>query len=112
MPFDLKQLRWAIAAYDHGSFRKAAIALGVQESTISRRIRDLEDKMGASLFIRRPSGVLPTLAGERFIGHVREVVSACHSAMMVTPSPNSTRQSGAAFPSSSTVTRPFRKAWL
>jgi DNA-binding transcriptional LysR family regulator len=35
-----------------GSFRKAAVALGVQESTISRRIRDLEDSLGSALFHR------------------------------------------------------------
>jgi DNA-binding transcriptional LysR family regulator len=74
MPFDLKQLRCAIAAYDLGSFRKAATAFGVQQSTVSRRVRNLEDRMGASIFIRQPSGVLPTLAGDRFIGHARKVV--------------------------------------
>lgn len=74
MPFDLKQLKWAIAAYDLGRFRKAAIALGVQQSTISRRIRDLEDRMGASLFIRQTSGARPTDAGDRFIQHARKVL--------------------------------------
>ena len=45
----LHQLRYFIAAADYGSFRKAAAALVIQESSISRRIRDLEDELGASL---------------------------------------------------------------
>ena len=35
----LNQLRYFVAAVDYGSFRKAAAALSVQESSISRRIR-------------------------------------------------------------------------
>jgi len=34
------------AAAAHGSFRKAGKALAVQESSISRRVRDLEDRLG------------------------------------------------------------------
>jgi DNA-binding transcriptional LysR family regulator len=39
---ELRHLRYFLAAAEHGSFRKAAVALGVQESSMSRRIRDLE----------------------------------------------------------------------
>jgi hypothetical protein len=36
---NVRHLRYFVAASEHESFRKAAVALGVQESTISRRIR-------------------------------------------------------------------------
>ncbi len=49
-PVRLRQLRYFLAAADYGSFRKAAAALSIQESSISRRIRDLEDDLGAFLF--------------------------------------------------------------
>ncbi|MCX5494395.1 LysR family transcriptional regulator [Kaistia dalseonensis] len=62
---------YLVAASDHGSFRKAAIALQVRESAISRRIRDIEDQIGASLFLRRPDGVSLTLAGQRYLARVR-----------------------------------------
>jgi DNA-binding transcriptional LysR family regulator len=58
----LRQLRHFLAAADHGSFRKAAIALDINESSVSRQIRDLEDELGASLFIRHSGGVRLTVA--------------------------------------------------
>jgi len=45
--------------------------LGVRESAISRRIRDLEDQLGASLFQRHSRGVCLTLAGQRFLQRAR-----------------------------------------
>ena len=38
-PITLCQIRYVQAACEYGSFRKAAAALGVQESTISRAVR-------------------------------------------------------------------------
>lgn len=70
---ELRHLRYFLAAAEHGSFRKASVALAVQESSISRRIRDLEDRLGASLFQRHNGGVSLTLAGHRFL---REALTA------------------------------------
>lgn len=47
------------------------MALGIRESAISRRVRDLEDRLGASLFQRHPGGVSLTLAGQRFLRRAR-----------------------------------------
>ena len=68
---ELRHLCHFVAAAEHGSFRKAGIALGIQESAISRRIRDLEDHLGASLFQRRSTGVTLSLAGQRFLRRAR-----------------------------------------
>ena len=62
--FELRHLRYAVAAADQGSFRRAALAMNIQESAVSRRIRDLEDEIGAALFIRHTGGVTLTQAGE------------------------------------------------
>jgi DNA-binding transcriptional LysR family regulator len=56
---------------EHLSFRKAASALGIQQSAISQRIRGLEDHLGVSLFERHPRGVRITAAGQDFLGRVR-----------------------------------------
>lgn len=71
---NLRHLRYFIAAVDHGSFRKAGVALGVQESTISRRIRDLEDDLGSALFHRHSGGVSLTVAGQRLLTRARKVL--------------------------------------
>jgi Bacterial regulatory helix-turn-helix protein, lysR family len=49
---EFRQLHCVIAAVDHESFRRVAQASGFQESTISRRSRDLEDAWGFALFER------------------------------------------------------------
>lgn len=70
----LPQLRYFVAAVDYGSFRKAAAALAIQESSISRRIRDLEDELGASLFVRYAGGVQLTVAGREFLRNARHAL--------------------------------------
>lgn len=47
---NIKSLHYFVAIALHGSLRKASVILGVQESSVSRRIRDLESQLGASLF--------------------------------------------------------------
>ncbi|NDV89069.1 LysR family transcriptional regulator [Aurantimonas aggregata] len=71
---ELRHLRYFLSAAEHGSFRKAAGAMGVEQSAISRRIRDLEDRLGASLFQRRNHGVSLTHAGERFLQPARRTL--------------------------------------
>ncbi|HEX6244015.1 MAG TPA: LysR family transcriptional regulator [Polyangiales bacterium] len=55
----------------HGSIRKAAAALHVVSSALNRRILDLEEELGTSLFERLPRGVRPTAAGELYLAYVR-----------------------------------------
>ncbi len=64
---ELRHLRYVVAAAERGSFRRAAMALEIRESAVSRRIRDLEDEIGAALFIRHHGGVNLTHAGQRFL---------------------------------------------
>ena len=42
MSFDIRQIRYAIAAADHGSFYRPARALDMEQSTLSRNILKLE----------------------------------------------------------------------
>lgn len=71
---ELRHLRYFLAAAEYGSFRKAGASLNIRESSISRRIRDLEDELGASLFHRHSGGVRLTEAGLRFRTRAREIV--------------------------------------
>jgi DNA-binding transcriptional LysR family regulator len=74
LTIELRHLRYVIAAAERGSFRGAAKALDVQESAISRRVRDLEDEIGAALFNRHHGGVNLTQAGQRFLVSARKVI--------------------------------------
>lgn len=75
MPFDIRQLRYALAAADHGSFYRAARALEVEQSTLSRNILRLERVIGAELFSRSRAGVTMTIAGAAFIRSARPMVA-------------------------------------
>lgn len=75
---ELRHLCYFVAAAEHGSFRKAGTSIGICQSAISRRIRDLEDQIGVSLFHRRTGGVSLTYAGERFLRKAKPALRAIH----------------------------------
>lgn len=75
MSVQIRHIHFVVAAADHGSFRKAAVALGVQESAVSRRIRELEERLGATFFIRSPCGVKLTRAGTHFVQRGRKALA-------------------------------------
>ncbi|MBE0578763.1 MAG: LysR family transcriptional regulator [Devosia sp.] len=64
---DFRLFRYALASAEHGSFRRAAAALNIQQSTVSRGVRTLEHRVGGPLFERSHAGIRPTPAGERFL---------------------------------------------
>lgn len=71
---ETRHLRYFVAAAEFGSFRQAGDALGVNESSVSRRIRNLEDRVGASLFNRHSIGVSLTIAGHKFLPQARRIL--------------------------------------
>ena len=75
MSVQVRHIQYVIAAADHGSFRRAAAALGVEESAISRRIRELEERLGTTFFIRSPNGVTLTHAGKQFVQRGRKALT-------------------------------------
>lgn len=58
-----------VAVVEAGSFTAAATRLGVSVSHVSKRVRALEEALGARLFVRTTRHVAPTEAGERY--HLR-----------------------------------------
>ncbi len=75
-PIEIRHLRYAKAANDYGSFRKAALMLNIKQSTLSRTISQMEDRLGIILFERTPGGVRPTKAGSEVIRTCRYLVEA------------------------------------
>lgn len=66
----LTALRHAVVVSEVLNFRHAASILGVAQSSVSARIKLLEETLGVLLFERRHRGVRLTEAGRRFIGEV------------------------------------------
>lgn len=71
---DLQHLHYAVAAAEHGSFRRAAEALLIRQSTLSRCIRQFEEAIGAIIFDRSSGGVRATQAGRSFLRSARSIL--------------------------------------
>ena len=63
----LSSLLAVIAAGERGGFTAAAQALGVTQSAVSREIRQVEQRLGCTLFRRSPRGVELTPDGRLFL---------------------------------------------
>lgn len=59
----LRRLEVFVAVAEAGSFSAAAARLFIAQSAVSVAIRDLEDELGARLFVRGARAVTPTEAG-------------------------------------------------
>lgn len=59
---DWDDIRYFLAIYRSGSSNGAARGLGVQHTTVGRRLTALEEALGTHLFIRTPEGLSPTAA--------------------------------------------------
>jgi len=57
-------IRFFLATWHSGTLRGAGRALGVDQTTVGRRIAALEARLGAKLFLRSNAGYVLTAAGE------------------------------------------------
>ena len=64
---DIQLARTFLEIGSTGSFIRAAERLNVGQTTVSARIRLLEQKLGRPLFVRNKGGATLTPAGERFL---------------------------------------------
>jgi DNA-binding transcriptional LysR family regulator len=83
-----------VAVAEHGSFRRAARALGVSPSALSHAVAAVEERLGVLLFRRTTRSVTATEAGQRFVARVRpalrEIADAVVSARDAGDSPAGT----------------------
>jgi len=73
--FDWNDLRFFLAVARHGRLVDAARRLGVDHTTVARRITALEQAIGCLLFHRSPRGLTLTESGQRLVGHAERIES-------------------------------------
>jgi DNA-binding transcriptional LysR family regulator len=61
-----EDLRTYVAVIDNGGINAAAAALDIAKSAVSRRLGQLEERLGATLIIRTTRSFEPTAAGRRY----------------------------------------------
>lgn len=72
---DTKWLNDFLALVETRSFTRAAELRFTSQSAFSRRIKSLEDSVGAPLFDRRAFPVALTRAGEAFLTHAKDILA-------------------------------------
>lgn len=76
----LPAIRCFEAAARLQSFTRAALELGMTQAAVSYQIKQLEDRVGAKLFLRGPRGVELTESGRRLAPAVTEAFAALRAA--------------------------------
>src|SRR5712692_7865564 len=71
---EIRQLRAFIAIAESGTFTAGAERVHVTQAAVSMQIRQLENEVGAKLFIRAPRNVILTEAGEKMLERARHIL--------------------------------------
>ena len=77
--FDWDDLRYFLAVARHGSTLAAAKALKVNQSTVHRRLDELERRLGRRLVVRQPTGYKLTELGQDLLTYAERVQETVHS---------------------------------
>ena len=70
---ELRHLRYFIAVAEELNFRRAAERVHIDQTPLSRTMRDLEDQLGVKLFVRAPRKLHLTPAGLRLLKEARKI---------------------------------------
>lgn len=77
---ELRHLRCFLAVAEELHFARAAERLHIEQSPLSRAIKELEEDLGAQLFVRTTRSTRLTRAGKLFLEHVPRVFTALQQA--------------------------------
>ncbi|MFG1420017.1 LysR family transcriptional regulator [Xanthobacter sp. V0B-10] len=81
MTVEIRDLRWAVVVSQHRSLRQAAERLNIRQSTLSRCLKDMENRLGVELFERSNGGTRPTVAGREFLVSAVRILAETDSAL-------------------------------
>jgi DNA-binding transcriptional LysR family regulator len=72
---EIRHLRYAVVTAETNSFSRASKILNVKQSSLSRRVQTLEDRLGVKLFERTKRGTFPTENGKAFLTVAKRIVT-------------------------------------
>ena len=78
----LTHLRAFCSVVDMGSFRAAARALNIAQSTLTQSVQALERELGGPLLHRTNQGIRLSDSDQRFIAHARAILMDCDEAQV------------------------------
>lgn len=78
---ELRHLRCFLAVAEELHFARAAEKLHIEQSPLSRTVKELEEELGVQLFIRTSRSTRLALAGRLFLKHVPRVFTALEQAL-------------------------------
>lgn len=90
----LRQFRYFIAVAESGSVAAASRMLAIAQSAVTKSMQELEDALGARLFVRTSKGIVLTPQGHRFLASARRVISAVADAARLQPDEAAERLTG------------------
>ena len=71
---EIRQLKAFVAIAESGTFTAGALRVHVTQAAISMQIRQLENELGARVFVRAPRHVILTEAGEHLLQRARQIL--------------------------------------
>lgn len=71
---DLISLQLFVAVFEEGTLTRAAAREAIAVSAASKRLMELEQMLGVSLFVRQAKGMSLTAAGETLLHHARQML--------------------------------------
>ena len=75
-----RDLEHFLAVVEHGSIGRAAEAIGITQSGLTKSVQRLEQEIGAPVFERLPRGTRPTELGQHLVQHARLVCADLRNA--------------------------------
>ncbi|MBR1780254.1 MAG: LysR family transcriptional regulator [Oscillospiraceae bacterium] len=74
----LQQIQYAVSIADTGSINSAAKELFISQSRLSGAVRELEQELDITIFLRTNRGIQVTAEGEEFLGYARQILDQYH----------------------------------
>ena len=70
----IQQLKYIVSVVENGTITEAAKKLYISQPRLSNAIKDIEEEVGITIFIRSRAGIVVTPEGMEFVGYARQVL--------------------------------------